>query len=109
MTLSRVTIGKAALALGIFLWCAALVLPNLDLHTRAHPVVKTIVVVVYTVYLIGTPFALATYFNRAWRRASTVPNRTAYVIWMSLESLAGAALLAVLGYATVSFVIAHSR
>jgi|GEM_PF-2959711 len=109
MTVSRITVGRIALAWGIFLWCAAMVLPNLDLHTRAHPVVKAIIVVVYTLYLIGTPIALATYFNRAWRRASTVPNRTAYVIWMSLESVAGAGLLAVLGYATVSFLIAHSR
>jgi len=86
-----------------------MVLPNLDLHTRAHPVVKAIIVVVYTVYLIWTPIALARYFNRAWRRASTVPNRSAYVIWMSLESVAGASVLGILAYAIVSMAIAHLR
>ena len=109
MTLSRVTLGKIALAWGVFLWCAALVLPNLDLHTRARPVVKAVIVVVYTLYIIGTPIALATYFNQAWRRVSTVPNRTAYIIWMSLETVAGAGLLGVLAYATVSFAMARFR
>jgi hypothetical protein len=55
------------------------VLPNLDSHTRADPVVKAIIAVVYTLFLIGTPIALVTYFNRAWRRVATVPNRTSYV------------------------------
>jgi hypothetical protein len=109
MTLSRITLGKIAFAWTIFLWCAAMVLPNLDSHTRVHPVVKAIIAVVYTLFLIGTPIALITYFNRAWRRATTVPNRTAYVIWMSLESIAGAGLLGILAYATVSFAIAHFR
>lgn len=109
MTLSRVTLGKIALGWGIFLWCAAMILPNLDSHTRAHPVVKSIIAVVYALFLIGTPIALATYFNRAWRRAATVPNKTAYLIWMSLESIAGAGLLGILAYATVSFAAAHFR
>ena len=86
-----------------------MVLPNLDSHTRAHPVVKAIIAVVYALFLAGTPIALATYFNRAWRRASTVQNRTPYVIWMTLESAAGAGLLGVLAYATVSFAMAQFR
>ena len=109
MTLSRVTLGKIAFGWAIFLWCAGMVLPNLDSHTRAHPVVKAIIAVVYTVFLIGTPIALATYFNRAWRRVETVPNRIAYIIWMSLESIAGAGLLGILAYATVSFALARFR
>ena len=103
MTLSRVTLGKIAAGWAIFLLCAGMMLPNLDSHTRANPVVKTIVAVVYTLFLIGTPIALATYFNRAWRRVRAVPNRTEYVIWMSLESIAGIGLLGVLAYATVAF------
>jgi hypothetical protein len=109
MTLSRITLGKIAFAWALFLWCAGMVLPNLDSHTRAQPVVKAIVAVVYTMFLIGTPIALATYFNRAWRRVAAVPNRTAYLIWMSLESIAGAGLLGILAYATVSFAIARFR
>lgn len=109
MTFSRVTLGRIALAWGVFLWCAAMLLPNLDLHTRAHPVVRATIVVVYTLYIIGSPIALAAYFNRAWRRVSAVPNKTAYIIWMSLESIAGAGLLGALAYATVSFAMAHFR
>ena len=109
MTLSRVTLGKIAFGWAIFLWCAAMVLPNLDTHTRAHPLVKTIFAIVYTLFLIGTPIAVTTYFNRAWRRVAAVPNRTAYVIWLTLESIAGVGLLGILAYATVSVAIAHFR
>jgi hypothetical protein len=109
MILSRVTLGKIAFAWAIFLWCAAMVLPNLESHTRVHPVVKAIITVVYTLFFIGTPIALITYFHRAWRRATTVPNRTAYIIWMSLETVAGAGLLGVLAYATVSVAMARFR
>jgi len=109
MMLYRLTVGKMVFAWATFLWCAALVLPNLDSHARVHPVVKTILVVVYTLYLIGTPLALSTYFNRAWRRVATVPNRTSYMIWLSLESLAGAGFLGILAYATVSFIASRFR
>jgi hypothetical protein len=109
MTLSRVTLGKIAFGWVIFLWSAAMVLPNLGSHTRAHPFVKAIIAVVYTLFLIGTPIALTSYFNRAWRLVATVPNRTAYVIWLSLESIAGAGLLGILAYATISFAIGHFR
>lgn len=109
MILSRVTLGKILFGWAVLLWCAAMALPNLDSHTRAHPVVEAIIVVAYILFLIGTPVALANYFNRAWRRIGTVPNRTSYVIWMSLESIAGAGLIGVLAYATVSFAIARFR
>src|SRR5581483_10124465 len=109
MKLARITVGRIAFGWAIFLWSAAMVLPNLDSHTRVHSVVKAIIAIVYTVFLIGTPIALATYFNRAWLRIATVPNKTAYVVWMSLESIAGAGLLGVLAYATVSFAAAHFR
>ena len=88
----RKPFGKIAFAWAIFLWCAGMVLPNLDSHTRAHPFVKAIVAVVYSMFLIGIPIALATHFNRAWRRVATVPNRTTCVIWMSLESMAAVCL-----------------
>ena len=109
MTLSRVTVGKVAFAWAIFLWCAAIVLPNLDSHARALPIVKAIVAIVYAQFLIGTPIALAVYFDRAWRRVTTAPNRTAYVIWLSLETIAGIGLLGVLAYATVSFAVVRLR
>ncbi len=109
MPLSRLTVGRIALAWGVFLWCAGLVLPNLDSHTRVHPAVKAVVAVVYALFLVGTPIALATYFNRAWRRVGTVSNRTVYVVWLSLESIAAAGLLGILAYASISFAVARFR
>jgi hypothetical protein len=109
MALSRVTLGRIAFAWAVFLWCAGLVLPNLDSHTRAHPIVKVVIAVVYIMFFIWTPIALVTYFSRSWRRVAAVPNRTAYVIWMSLETVAGAGLLGILAYAMVSFAISRFR
>lgn len=109
MTVSRVTVGRITIAWAILLWCSAVVLPNLDSQTRVHPVVKAIVAVVYPLLLIGTPITLVRYFIRAWRRATAVPNRTEYLIWISLESVAGAGLLGILLYATVSFAAATFR
>jgi len=109
MSPSRLTLGRIALAWAAFLWCAGLVLPNLDSHTPAHPAVRAIAAIVYALFLVGTPIALANYFNRAWRRVGTVSNRTAYVVWLSLESIAGAGLLGILAYASISFAVARFR
>jgi len=109
MRLSRITISRIALAWVVLLFCAALILPNLDSHTRSLPVVKAIVAIPYTIFFIVTPIALVTYFNRAWRRVSSVPNRTEYVVCLSLESIAGAGVLGFFAYLTVSFAIAHLR
>jgi hypothetical protein len=53
ITLSRVTLEKIACGWAILLWCAGMVLPNLDSHTRADPTVKAIIAIVYTFFLIG--------------------------------------------------------
>jgi hypothetical protein len=109
MLLSRLTLGKVALAWIVFLWGAALVLPNLDSHAQAHPAVRAIVAAGYATLLVGTPIALITYFNRAWRRVGTVPNTTVYVIWLSLESIAAVGFLAALAYPDVLFAVARLR
>src|SRR5690242_6495523 len=103
MVLSRVTLGKVALAWGVGLWCAAIVLPNHDSHTRAHPAVGAVTAFVWGLLCIGTLIALVNYFNRGWRRAATVPNRIAYVIWMGLESLAGVGLFGLVVWTTVAW------
>jgi hypothetical protein len=109
MALPRLTLGKVALAWIVFLWGAALVLPNLDFHAQAHPAVKAILATGYATLLLGTPIALIAYFNQAWRRVDTVPNTTTYVIWLSLESIAAVGLLGVLAYPAVLFVVARLR
>ena len=92
-----------------FLWAAAMVLPQLGPHTQAHPAVKAVVAVLFVLLLIGTPIALVTYFNRAWRRVATVPNRTAYVTWLSLETIAGASVVGLLAYVAIAFVVPRFR
>lgn len=109
MLLSRLTIGKVALAWIVFLWGAAVVLPNLDSHAQAHPTVKAIVAVGYALLLIGTPVALTTYFNQAWRRVGTVHNTAVYVIWLSLESVAALGLFGVLAYPAIIFALTRLR
>ena len=109
MLLSRLTLGRVVVAWLVFLWCAGLVLPSLDSHAQVHPAVKPIVAGGFATLLVGTPIALATYFSRAWRRVGTVPNRTAYVVWLSLESIAGIGVIGILVYATVTFAVARFR
>jgi hypothetical protein len=107
--LSRLTLGRVALAWFAFLWIAALILPNLGSHAQAHPATKAIVAAGYVTLLISTPIALIGYFNRAWRRVGAVPNTTAYVIWLSLESIAGAGVLGLLLYSAIMFIVTRLR
>ena|ERR1022692_2245450 len=109
MALPRLTLGKIALAWAVLLWTAALVLPQLGPQAQAHPIVKSVVAVLFNLLLIGTPVALIRYFNRAWRRVDAVPNRVAYVTWLSLEAIAGAGLVGMLGYAAITFTVARLR
>ena len=63
----------------------------------------------YVTFLISTPIALIGYFNRAWRRVGAVPNTTAYVLWLSLESIAGAGVLGLLLYSAIMFIVTRLR
>jgi hypothetical protein len=101
----RLNIRNIALAWALLLFGAALILPNLDLHTRSYPLVKVLLAAYWLLLLIGTPVAFFSYFNRAWRNADAVPNRGSYVTWLSLESIAAIAFLVMLFYATLSAVL----
>lgn len=81
---------SAGLLLGwfVFLLGAALLLPPLDSHASAQPTVKAAFAVVGALFVIGTLVALMSYFMRAWQRLGTVPNRTAYMVWVGLETVA---------------------
>ena len=109
MVLSRLTLGKVVLAWVVLLWTAAMVLPQLGPQVQAHPIVKTVVAVLFVLLFTGTPIALIRYFSQAWRRVNTVPNRVAYVTWLGLETIAGAGLIGLLGYAAITFTIARLR
>jgi hypothetical protein len=109
MSPTRLTLGRIVLAWFAFLWIASLVLPNLDSHARAHPAAKAIVGTGYVTLFIATPIALFRYFNGAWRKVRTVPNTTAYMIWLSLESVAALGFLVLLAYSAVLFAGARWR
>lgn len=109
MGIRRLTFGKVALAWAVLLWSAALVLPNLDSRTRAHPAAQIAVAVFYLLLIIGTPVAFFNYFNKAWRRVDDVPNRGVYTLWLTLESVGALALLALLAYPAVRLFAARLR
>ena len=93
----------------VFLWAAALVLPQLGPHVQVRPTVKVFVATQYALLLIATPVAFVAYLNQAWRRVGAVPNRAAYVIWLSFESIAAMGVLGVLAYGAITFVATRLR
>ena len=95
-----------ALAWAWLLFGAALVLPTLSLQVRNSRGIKVAIGGYWLLLLIGTPIALVSYFKRAWRKASTMPNRgTTYIVWLSLESIAAILLFAALLFETMSVAI----
>lgn len=104
MNRPRLTFGKIACAWAVLLSGAALILPNLDLHTRSAPTIRLVIAIYWIMLMIGTPIALVGYFNRAWRRSSIVPNRGPYIAWLSLETIAAVFVVAMLFYATIAAV-----
>ena len=101
----QLNIRSIALAWAVLLLGAALILPNLDLHTRSYPQVKVLLAAYWLLLLIGTPIAFFSYFNRAWRHTRAVPNRASYVAWLSLETIAAIGFLALLSYGTFTAVL----
>ena len=88
MLAHRLTLGKVVVGWAVFFIGAALVLPPLDSHAPISPALKLFILVVSALLVVGTPVATFRYFNEQWRRASAVPNRTPYVLWLSLETTA---------------------
>jgi hypothetical protein len=103
MQVSRLTLGRIAIGWFVFLLGAALLLPPLDSHASAQPTVKVAFAVIGTLFVIGTLVALMSYFMQAWKRLGTVPNRTAYMVWVGLETFAALFVLFGLAYSTVIF------
>jgi hypothetical protein len=58
---------------------------------------------------IATPIALVTYFNRAWRKVGSVPNRAAYVIWLGVETVAAVGILAIIACAVIILAVARQH
>jgi hypothetical protein len=109
MVLSKLTLGRVAIAWAVFLIGAAVALPPIDSRTPVHPAVTVIVFICCALLLIATPIAVFTYFNQAWRKIGSVPNKSAYAIWLGLESIVAVSILSTTAYAVISVAIARLR
>ena len=87
----------------ILLIGAASLLPPLDSRVRPHPAAIVLVVAGCAVGLILGCISLYRYFDKSWRQWRGVPNRTEYVVWLSLETLAaiGVVIAALWGYSRI--------
>lgn len=99
--LPRVTVRRILFAWAVLLSGAGLILPNASLHSRLRGFDGYLFVAMCVTLLVLSPIALFRYFNEAWRRVGEVPNRSAYVAWLGLESVAATALLAGLLYEAI--------
>lgn len=86
MRVPRITLGNVLIAWFIWSIAAALALPPIDSRLPPHPVLKYIFLPMGVLLLAATPVAAFRYFNQAWRRASSLPNRPSYIIWLGLET-----------------------
>ena len=79
---------------------AAWLLPPLDSRIRPHPASAALIVVCCAGMIAWTCVSLYRYFSRAWRNRRRVPNRTEYVVWLGLETLAavGVVIAVLYGY-----------
>jgi len=80
----------------VVLVAAAIILPPLDSKQVLAAPVTVVAVLVVAVLLLLTTLALCRYFYRMWQRVPLVPNKAAYVTWLSFETLAAAVLYALL-------------
>jgi len=80
----------------VILVAAAIILPRFDSMQVSAPVLTFVVVLVVAVWLCLTTLALFRYFYRRWQRVPLVPNKAAYISWLSFETLAAAGICALL-------------
>lgn len=98
---SRNHIYIVAIGWALALVLAALFLPLPDLGVRpAFPIIK-VVFALLVVWMIYTLVAVPLYFYRAWSRLRTVPNKAAYAMWLSFETLCAVLLAGGLVYSVL--------
>lgn len=68
----------------VILISAAILLPPSDSKIVSATAVPILVLML--IWLLLSVIGLAVYFYRAWRRVTVVPNKAAYIAWMSLET-----------------------
>jgi len=78
----------------VVLVAAAIILPRLDSRQVSAAPVTVVAILLVAVLLLLTTLALCRYFYRRWQRVPLVPNKAAYVTWLSFETLAAVGLYA---------------
>ncbi|MGB9073367.1 MAG: hypothetical protein WCC22_12065 [Terriglobales bacterium] len=73
----------------VILISAAVILPRAESKAIAFPIL-----VLMLMWFLLSVVALVFYFYRAWRRVGAVPNKAAYIAWMSIETVFALAALA---------------
>lgn len=79
----------------ILLIGAAWVLPPLDSRMPLTAVTRVLILACCTVLVLATCVGTVRYSRHGWSKARTVPNRTGYVTWLILETLAALLVLAI--------------
>ncbi len=77
----------AILGLALVSFVMALILPPIDSHLKPPPLVFWSLVTLLALLTVCIAIAVPTYLYRSWARLRTVPNKTAYVIWLGFETL----------------------
>ena len=80
-------LGIVLLGWFVFLALAASVLPPLDSHLQPTPPVFWGLLTFAVLLAILTVIVVPAYVYQSWLRLPTVPNGTAYGLWVGLESL----------------------
>lgn len=80
-------LGFVLLSWAVFFLLAAWVLPPLDSRLQPTPLVYWSVLTVTILLALPTVVVVPAYVYRSWLKLLTVPNRTAYGLWVGLESL----------------------
>src|SRR5271169_1635135 len=80
-------LGIVLLGWFVFFASAAWVLPPLDSHLQATPPVFWGLLTFAVLLAVPTVIVIPAYVYRSWLRLPTVPNKTAYGLWVGLESL----------------------
>lgn len=80
-------LGFVLLSWAVFFLLAAWVLPPFDSRLQPTPLVYRSVLTLTILLALPTVIVVPAYVYRSWLRLPTVPNRTAYGLWVGLESL----------------------
>jgi hypothetical protein len=72
----------------ILLW-AAIILPRDVSNLVAYPIIALL-----AIWFLLSVVMVFVYLYRAWRRVGAVPNKSAYIAWLSIESVFALAAVA---------------